>query len=99
MSEAPKTIEAIVAQMRKAADIVERNIAQQPGAKTVAQTRRVEREGRACELRMFADKINEAARRAYNEIDSTVGGIEDAGSSDITRVRKAMERTLGDYYE
>lgn len=39
------------------------------------------------------------ARRAYNEIDSAVCSIEDAASSEITAVRKVMDRTLGDYYE
>ena len=47
----------------------------------------------------WADRIEAAAKRAYNEIDSAVCSIEDAASSEITAVCKAMERTLGDYYE
>lgn len=50
-------------------------------------------------LQCHADLIEAVARRAYNEIDSAVCSIEDAASSEIDAVRKAMERTLGDYYE
>ena len=47
----------------------------------------------------LADRIEAAARRAYNEIDSAVCGIEDAASSEIGAVRKVMDNTIGDYYE
>ena len=47
----------------------------------------------------FADRIEAAARRAYNKIDSSVCGIDSATSSDIDDVRKAMDKTIGDYYE
>ena len=47
----------------------------------------------------FADRIEAAARRAYNQIDSAVCGIEDAASCEIDHVRKAMDETIGDYYE
>ena len=50
-------------------------------------------------FRTYADRIKAAARRAYNEIDSSVCGIDSATSSDIDDVRKAMDKTIGDYYE
>lgn len=47
----------------------------------------------------LADHIEAIARRAYNEIDTAVCSIEDASHFDIDDVRKAMARTIGDYYE
>jgi hypothetical protein len=47
----------------------------------------------------FANRIEAAARRAYNEIDSAVCGIEDATSGEIGAVRKVMDETIGDHYE
>lgn len=47
----------------------------------------------------LADQIEATAKRAYNEIDKTVCFIEDASSFDIDDVRKAMESTIGEYYE
>ena len=48
---------------------------------------------------VLADRLEAAAKRAYEEIDKAVTGIEDAASSEIDVVREAMERTIGDYYE
>lgn len=50
-------------------------------------------------LALYADRIEAVARRAYNEIDSAVCAIEDASHFDIDDVRKAMNSTIGDYYE
>jgi len=50
-------------------------------------------------LAIYADRIEAAAKRAYNDIDSAVCGIEDASHYDIDNVRRAMEKTIGDYYE
>ena len=50
-------------------------------------------------LKELADRLEAAARRAYNKIDSAVCGIEDASSCEIDYVRKTMENTIGDYYE
>ena len=51
------------------------------------------------DLLRLADRIEAAAKRAYNDIDSAVCGIEDASHYDIDNVRRAMEKTIGDYYE
>lgn len=48
---------------------------------------------------VLANRLEEVAKRAYEEIDKAVTGIEDASSSEIDAVRKEMERTIGDYYE
>lgn len=48
---------------------------------------------------VLANRLEEAAKRAYEEIDKAVTGIEDASSSEIGYVREMMERTIGDYYE
>lgn len=48
---------------------------------------------------VLANRLEEVAKRAYEEIDKAVTGIEDAASSEIDVVRKAMESTIGDYYE
>ena len=50
-------------------------------------------------LQYHADRIEAAAKRAYNDIDSIVCGIEGISHYDIDDVRKAMEKTIGDYYE
>ncbi|MBQ3340926.1 MAG: hypothetical protein IJG84_03450 [Kiritimatiellae bacterium] len=50
-------------------------------------------------FRQLLDRIEATAKRAYNEIDTAVCSIEDASHFDIDDVRKAMERTIGDYYE
>lgn len=50
-------------------------------------------------LRILLDRIEASARRAYNQIDSAVCGIEDAASCEIDYVRREMENTIGDYYE
>ena len=50
-------------------------------------------------LRRLLDRIEAAAKRAYNDIDSAVCGIEDASHYDIDGVRMAMDKTIGDYYE
>ncbi len=48
---------------------------------------------------VLANRLENVAKRTYEEIDKAVTGIEDASSSDIEAVRKEMERTIGDYYE
>lgn len=48
---------------------------------------------------VLANRLEKVAKRAYEEIDKAVTGIEDASSSEIDDVRKVMERTIGDYYE
>ena len=48
---------------------------------------------------VLANRLEEVAKRAYEEIDKAVTGIEDASSSEIDDVRQVMERTIGDYYE
>lgn len=48
---------------------------------------------------VLANRLEEVAKRAYEEIDKAVTGIEDASSSEIDDVREVMERTIGDYYE
>ena len=50
-------------------------------------------------FRTYADRLEAIAKRAYNDIDSVVCGIEDASHYDIDDVRKAMKETIGDYYE
>lgn len=50
----------------------------------------------------FADLTNQievTAKRAYHEIDTAVCAIDDATSADIDDVRRAMENTIGEYYE
>lgn len=59
-AEEESPILAVVSALRCAADIVERNIANQPGATTVAKTRTIERNSRAFELRAFAKRLEEA---------------------------------------
>lgn len=61
--------------------------------------RLVHNEAVAMLLRSIADRMEATAKRAYEEIDKAVTGIEDASSSEIDAVRKEMERTIGDYYE
>ena len=50
-------------------------------------------------LSHLADRIDELAKSAYNEIDGTVCAMDDISSVDIDHIRKLMEETLGDYYE
>ena len=47
----------------------------------------------------YAGRIEAAARRAYNEIDRAVCGVERASSLDIDNVRTAMDETIGGYCE
>lgn len=47
----------------------------------------------------FVDRIEAAARRAYNKIDHVVCCFDDVGGTDIGYLRRAMKKTLGDYYE
>ena len=47
----------------------------------------------------YADRIEASAKRAYNQIDLEVCSIDEASSVDIDSVRKAMDKTIGDYYE
>lgn len=51
------------------------------------------------EFHELADRLEAVAIRAYNEIDSAVCGIDNASHYDIDDVRKAMDATIGDYYE
>ena len=48
-------------------------------------------------LCIVLDRIEKAARRAYNEIDHALCGIDSASSSDIDFVRSTMDITIGDY--
>ena len=48
-------------------------------------------------LCIVLDRIENAARRAYNEIDHALCGIDSASSSDIDFVRSTMDITIGDY--
>lgn len=50
-------------------------------------------------LKAYANRLEAIAERAYNAIDSAVCGIEDISHYDIDDVRKAMDKTIGDYYE
>lgn len=52
-----------------------------------------------CDLLHLADRIEAAAKRTYAAVDYAVANIEDASSSEITFVRRALEKTIGDYYE
>ena len=48
-------------------------------------------------LCIVLDRIDNAARRAYNEIDRALCGIDSATSSDIDFVRSKMDITIGEY--
>lgn len=50
-------------------------------------------------LKAYANRLEAIAEHAYNAIDSAVCGIEDISHYDIDDVRKAMDKTIGDYYE
>lgn len=50
-------------------------------------------------LKVWADRIEAAARLAYDKIDRAVCSIEEVASCEIDDVRMAMDKTLGDYYE
>ena len=50
-------------------------------------------------LKSYANRLEAIAKRAYNDIDKAVCGIEDASHFDIDDVREAMDKTIGDYYE
>lgn len=78
-----ETIAEIVAEMRELAADIE------AGNAVVGQT----------VWRNYADRIEAVAKRAYNNIDSAVCGIEDVSHYDIDGVRMAMDKTIGDYYE
>lgn len=52
-----------------------------------------------CNLLRLADRIEAAAKHAYAAVDDAVANIEDASSDEITSVRHALEKTIGDYYE
>lgn len=54
---------------------------------------------RVSELSEIADELEGVAKRAYNEIDSVVCGIDGADHFDIDDVRRAMDNTIGEYYE
>lgn len=83
-----KTLEQIVADIRERADSI-------PQLHSFATNN----DSMALLLRSIADQIEATAKRAYNEIDSVVCGIDEASSFDIDDVRKAMESTIGEYYE
>lgn len=86
--EKQETIADIAAEMRLKAEHFEK-----------ASSLMVSESALALFLYPLIDRIEAAARRAYNQIDSAVCGIEAATSSDIDDVRKAMDETIGDYYE
>lgn len=48
---------------------------------------------------LYADRIEAAAKRAWNEVDDEVRWQEDTQEVDAGRVRRVMNGTLGDYYE
>lgn len=54
---------------------------------------------RVSELSEIADALEGVAKRAYNEIDKAVCGIDEASHFDIDDVRRAMDNTIGEYYE
>ena len=83
-----ENIAKIITDLRERADVAERH-----GERTTSNN------GIAMLLRSVAHRLEEAAKRAYNEIDTAVCSIDDASHFDIDDVRKAMERTIGDYYE
>ncbi len=82
-----ETIADIVAEMRELAEKLRRGT---PSLDDIEA---------AVSLEFDADRVEAAARMAYNKIDSAVCGIEAATSSDIDDVRKAMDETIGEYYE
>lgn len=47
----------------------------------------------------LAGRIEATARLAYDKIDRAVCSIEEVASCEIDDVRRAMDKTLGDYYE
>lgn len=47
----------------------------------------------------LADRVEATARLAYDKIDRAVCSIEEVASCEIDDVRRAMDKTLGDYYE
>jgi hypothetical protein len=50
-------------------------------------------------VRILLKRVEHACKRAYSEIDKAVCFIDGADSSDIDDVRRAMENTIGEYYE
>lgn len=88
MAETTKTLAEIVADIRERADSI-------PQIHSFA----THNDSMALLLRSIADQIEATAKRAYNEIDKTVCFIEAASCFDIDDVRKAMESTIGEYYE
>ena len=50
-------------------------------------------------LSHLADRIDELASKAYNEIDGAVCATDDISSVDIDYSRNHLEETLGDYYD
>ena len=91
-NEKQETIADIAADYRETAAMIRAELSLVPA-------RREDELLAAESLEREADRIEAAARRAYNEINREVCSIEDAASSEIGCVRKAMERTIGDYYE
>ena len=67
--------------------------------KVIAEIRRDIKDGNNFYAANLPDRLEAIAKRAYNDIDSVVCGIEDASHYDIDDVRKAMDNTIGDYYE
>lgn len=50
-------------------------------------------------VRLLLKRVEDACKRAYSEIDKAVCFIDGADSFDIDDVRRAMENTIGEYYE
>ena len=79
---------AVVSALRAAADIVGRNIANLPGATTVAKTRTLERENRAFELRAFAKRLEEA----YDDEVIPLASDADAANTALDRANDFAAR-------
>ena len=67
--------------------------------KWLRDTRNYRNVQRAAWCHTLADRIERAAKRVYNTIDSEVCAIEGISSFEVGEVRIAMKATIGDYYE
>lgn len=48
---------------------------------------------------VLANRLEKVTKRAYEEIDKAVTGIDFASMNEVDEVREVMERTIGDYDE
>ena len=86
-NEKQETVDDIVREMRDLGNLDRKS------------TDRIPRSLMGLGLQTYADRIEEAAKRVYAAVDYAVANIEDASSDEITSVRRALEKTIGDYYE